>query len=89
MHYDKYCRTSRYANRYTLPRAEEPAGINTVDKFCTKKTGHRKNECWSLRTIGKRSQSLIATGSKHEKAHKHRCEGEETRETKQERKFFH
>jgi len=44
------CRTSRYANRFTLPKAEKPAGINTMEKYCTycKKAGHKREDCWSL-----------------------------------------
>jgi len=49
-HQGKDCRTSRYANRFMLPKAEKPAGVNTVEKYCTycKKAGHRREDCWSL-----------------------------------------
>ncbi|KYN04506.1 hypothetical protein ALC62_04625 [Cyphomyrmex costatus] len=49
-HIGQNCRTSRYANKFSLPRAEKPAGINTVEKFCTycKKAGHNREECWIL-----------------------------------------
>ncbi|KYN27982.1 hypothetical protein ALC57_02606 [Trachymyrmex cornetzi] len=43
------CRTSRYANKFSLPRAEGPP-VNTVNKYCNycKKAGHTRKECWSL-----------------------------------------
>jgi len=41
-HYGRDCRTSRYANRVTLPRSEKNTRMNTVEKYCThcKKAGH-------------------------------------------------
>jgi len=49
-HLGRDCRTSRYANRFTLPKAEKTANVNNVDKYCTycKRTGHKRDECWSL-----------------------------------------
>ncbi|XP_018407676.1 PREDICTED: uncharacterized protein LOC108783574 [Cyphomyrmex costatus] len=49
-HIGQNCRTSRYANKFSLPRAEKRAGINIVEKFCTycKKAGHNREECWTL-----------------------------------------
>jgi len=49
-HYGRDCRTSRYANRFSLPKAEIPANVNNVEKYCTycKKKGHKRDECWSL-----------------------------------------
>ncbi|XP_071574634.1 uncharacterized protein [Temnothorax nylanderi] len=49
-HSGQECRTSRYANRYSLPRAEKPHGINTVEKYCfhCKKEGHKREDCWTL-----------------------------------------
>jgi len=49
-HYGQDCRTSRYANRFTLPRAEKSANINNIEKYCSycKKRGHKREECWSL-----------------------------------------
>jgi len=41
---------AEYANRFTLPKAEKLAGINTMEKYCTycKKAGHKREDCWSL-----------------------------------------
>ncbi|KAL6259359.1 hypothetical protein P5V15_009275 [Pogonomyrmex californicus] len=42
------CRTSRYTNRFSLPRAEKLIGVNAMEKYCVncKKAGHDKKECW-------------------------------------------
>lgn len=49
-HHGRECRTSRYANRFSLPKAEKSNDMNTIDKYCThcKKAGHQREECWSL-----------------------------------------
>jgi len=50
-HYGRDCRTSRYANRFTLPKAEKPANVNNIEKYCTycKRKGHKRDGCWSLK----------------------------------------
>jgi len=57
-HHGRDCRTSRYANRFTLPRAEKPANVNNIEKYCTycKKKGHKRDECWSLNGRPEREQ---------------------------------
>jgi len=49
-HYGRDCRINRYANRFTLPKAEKPANMNNIEKYCTyyKKKGHKRDECWLL-----------------------------------------
>ncbi|KYN11058.1 General transcription factor II-I repeat domain-containing protein 2 [Trachymyrmex cornetzi] len=49
-HLGRDCRSSRYATKFSLPRAEKPASINLAEKYCTycKRAGHKRNECWSL-----------------------------------------
>jgi len=44
-HHRRDCRTSRCANRL-LAKAEKPAGVNTVEKYCTcyKKAGYKREE---------------------------------------------
>ena len=48
-HYGRDCRTSRYANRFTLPKPDS-SRVNTINKYCKhcKKPGHNREECWSL-----------------------------------------
>ncbi|KAL6256563.1 hypothetical protein P5V15_012672 [Pogonomyrmex californicus] len=49
-HYGHDCRTTRFTNRYTLPRPEGQPRINTIEKqysYC-KKIGHLRHECWIL-----------------------------------------
>jgi len=50
-HHGRDCRTSRYANRFSLPKPEGRPRVNTVDKYCNycKKAGHVRNDCWSLK----------------------------------------
>jgi len=59
-HHGRDCRTSRYANRFVLPKAEKPAGVNTVEKYCTycKKAGHKREDCWSLNGRPERERTL-------------------------------
>jgi len=40
-HLKRDCCTSRYANRFTLPKAEKPANVNNIEKYRTycKRTG--------------------------------------------------
>jgi len=40
-HYGRDCCTSRYANRFTLPKAEKSANVNNVEKYCTYCTKRR------------------------------------------------
>ncbi|KYN19762.1 hypothetical protein ALC57_07915 [Trachymyrmex cornetzi] len=49
-HLGRDCRSSRYATKFSLPRAEKPASINLAEKYCTycKRAGHKRNECWFL-----------------------------------------
>ncbi|KAL6252276.1 hypothetical protein P5V15_015248 [Pogonomyrmex californicus] len=49
-HYGHECRTSRFSNRYTLPKPERQPRINTIEKQCSycKKIGHLRHECWTL-----------------------------------------
>ncbi|KAL6255625.1 hypothetical protein P5V15_012873 [Pogonomyrmex californicus] len=49
-HYGRDCRTSRFSNRYTLPKLEGQPRINTIEKQCSycKKIGHLRYECWTL-----------------------------------------
>ncbi|KYN16083.1 hypothetical protein ALC57_11672 [Trachymyrmex cornetzi] len=49
-HLGRDCRSSRYATKFSLPRAEKSASINLAEKYCTycKRAGHKRNECWSL-----------------------------------------
>jgi len=49
-HHGRDCRTSRYANRFSFPKAEKPANVNNIEKYCTycKRTGYKRDECWSL-----------------------------------------
>ncbi|KAL6262932.1 hypothetical protein P5V15_005720 [Pogonomyrmex californicus] len=49
-HYGRDCRTSRFTNRYTLPKPEGQPRINTIEKQCSycKKIGHLRHECWTL-----------------------------------------
>ncbi|XP_011632041.1 uncharacterized protein LOC105423824 [Pogonomyrmex barbatus] len=49
-HYGRDCRTSRFSNRYTLPKPEGQPRINTIEKQCSycKKIGHLRHECWTL-----------------------------------------
>jgi len=54
-HHGRDCRTSRYANRFTLPKAEKQVNINNFEKYC-KKTGHKRNECWSLNVRPEKEQ---------------------------------
>jgi len=44
-HLGRDCRTSRYANQFTLPKAEKPA--NNIEKYRTyyKRTDHKRNVC--------------------------------------------
>jgi len=45
-HLRRDCRISRYANRFTLLKAENLANVNNIEKYCTycKRTGHKRNE---------------------------------------------
>ncbi|XP_071580550.1 uncharacterized protein [Temnothorax nylanderi] len=47
-HYGRDCRTSRHANRFSLPKANQPGGINTIECTYCKRTRHKREECWSL-----------------------------------------
>jgi len=57
-HYGRDCRTSRFANRFTLPRSEKNTGVNAVEKYCThcKRAGHSQNECWTLHRRPEKTQ---------------------------------
>jgi len=57
-HLGRDCRISRYANRFTLPKAEKPVNVNNIEKYCTycKRTGQR-DECWSLNGRPEKEQS--------------------------------
>ncbi|KAL6259365.1 hypothetical protein P5V15_009282 [Pogonomyrmex californicus] len=46
-HYGRDCRTSRFTNRYALPKPEGQSRINTIGKQCSycKKIGHLRHEC--------------------------------------------
>jgi len=45
--------------RIDLPKAEKPANINNIEKYCThcKKTGLKRDECWSLNDRSEKEQS--------------------------------
>jgi len=45
-HLGRDCRS----NKYALPKPERPARVNAINKTCTycKKTGHTREECWTL-----------------------------------------
>ncbi|KAL6257776.1 hypothetical protein P5V15_011361 [Pogonomyrmex californicus] len=49
-HLARDCRSSRYTNKYPLPRAERPTNVNNIEKYCSycKKADHKRDECWSL-----------------------------------------
>ncbi|XP_025997290.2 uncharacterized protein LOC113005674 [Solenopsis invicta] len=49
-HYGQDCRSSRYTNRFSLPRPDNRSHINTFEKYCNhcKKKGHTRKECWWL-----------------------------------------
>ena len=49
-HYGQDCRTSRYADRFSLPKPEGRPRVNTVEKYCEhcRRKGHTKQECWTL-----------------------------------------
>ncbi|XP_036141761.1 uncharacterized protein LOC118645219 [Monomorium pharaonis] len=49
-HDGRECRSSRYANRFELPRPEGRPRVNTVELYCDhcKRAGHTRKECWSL-----------------------------------------
>ncbi|XP_071576353.1 uncharacterized protein [Temnothorax nylanderi] len=49
-HHGRECRTSRYANRFSLPKPDRTLRVNAIKKFCKycKKTGHIREECWLL-----------------------------------------
>ena len=49
-HDGRDCRSSRYANRFELPRPEGRPRVNTAVQQCSycKKTGHSRNDCWTL-----------------------------------------
>ncbi|XP_067203548.1 uncharacterized protein [Linepithema humile] len=48
-HHGRECRTSRFANRFNLPKADGQR-VNALEKYCKhcKKTGHLRDECWLL-----------------------------------------
>jgi len=47
-HLGRDCCISRYTNRFTLPKAEKPANVNNIEKYCTycKRTDHKRDKCW-------------------------------------------
>ncbi|XP_071631814.1 uncharacterized protein [Temnothorax longispinosus] len=49
-HHGRECRTSRYANRFSLPKPDRTPRVNAIDKVCNycKKAGHMREECWLL-----------------------------------------
>ncbi|KAM0728861.1 Retrovirus-related Pol polyprotein from transposon 412 [Formica fusca] len=58
-HYGRDCRTSRYANRFSLPKSDRQPRVNTVNKYCNycKKSRHDREECWLLHGRPNRDQS--------------------------------
>ncbi|XP_067203791.1 uncharacterized protein [Linepithema humile] len=48
-HIGRECRTSRFANRFSLPKADGHK-VNALEKYCKycKKPGHFQEECWQL-----------------------------------------
>ncbi|XP_070169655.1 uncharacterized protein [Polyergus mexicanus] len=58
-HYGRDCRTSRYTNRFSLPKPDRQPRVNTVNKYChyCKKSGHDREECWLLHGRPNRDQS--------------------------------
>ncbi|XP_029659455.1 uncharacterized protein LOC115233278 [Formica exsecta] len=58
-HYGRDCRTSRYANRFSLPKPDRQPHVNTINKYCNycKKSGHDREECWLLHGRPNRDQS--------------------------------
>jgi len=63
-HLGRDCRTSRYANRFTLPKAEKPANVNNIEKYCIycKNTSHKRDECWSLNGRPEKEQTIKRNG---------------------------
>ncbi|XP_011860266.1 PREDICTED: uncharacterized protein LOC105557595, partial [Vollenhovia emeryi] len=49
-HYSRDCRSSRYTNRFQLPKPETTPRVNAVEKHCKhcKRSGHVQEECWQL-----------------------------------------
>ncbi|XP_070159225.1 uncharacterized protein [Polyergus mexicanus] len=60
-HFGRDCRSSRYA----LPKPEKPSRINAINKYCShcKRTGHSRDECWSLKGKPKNNTNKLKVGN--------------------------
>jgi len=73
-----------------LPKAEKPAEVNTIEKYCTycKKAGHKREDFWSLNRRPRKEQALRKRKSiKRSKYSDRNIKTEDEQVTIRERKF--
>ncbi|KAL6268340.1 hypothetical protein P5V15_001467 [Pogonomyrmex californicus] len=87
-HYWRDCRTSRFTNRYILPKPEGQPRINTIKKQCSycKKIGHLRQECWTLNgkpeNNNKNSEKIFSNSRRENPAKNFKNKKSETGESK-------
>ncbi|KAL6252022.1 hypothetical protein P5V15_014999 [Pogonomyrmex californicus] len=87
-HYEHDCRTTRFTNKYILPKPEGQPRINTIEKQCSycKKIGHLRHECCILNekpeNSRKSSEKIFSNSRKENSTKNFKSKKSETGESK-------